>query len=679
MADFDDVIKAIKKTSEDEIKAIDGLKEKPEEKLEKPAKKQMDQVASAASAETARDKTFFQNKQLDVLQEIGKDVKKLIEGKDEKGKDKKDGGFLKGISSLIAGVGAGALGAGLTGLAGGLAAFGLASKLIIAGGLALGSFIASVGAGTWIFGKGAQAFGQGLKDTASGVEELDRVGKKIDNKNLIAIGDGLKKFLESTSSVKSFFGAVITFITGDLPEIADGLEKFNKLDIDKKKMTEAGQGLNAFMSAMGEGSFFGKLMGSISTVIVPDLKNLAAGVKDLSETSKTLELQKFLDMATGIDELNNPLLRLSKTGILANFVGSNALSDIADGVTALNKTEVNRLKEVSTAMGNLDANMFEVVKTGFVANFVGDEALKDISDGVTYVNKTEVDRLGTVATGLTSIIGPLKSMTLIGFGANFVGKDAIKDIADGAKHLATQLGTQEILSQTLLAAKSMGVMKESLSTFTTGNLWNSLKGVGESLLNFISGSNSPIEKIAEVARNSTDLEKGADAINKIGTGLEKLSKMNFDGRTFKLAEFAEDLKNSIPDIEAAINGGEIGGTMGFSKTTIKGLGSTGLKLDTAVENIAKLKSIMGSLSPTPVTVTPNAPNGQNVKTMTVENLRVQVANMMDQRATAGGGSVATNNIVNNTRSDNSKTFTGNAGPMRSQTRTEAAATNSASM
>ena len=34
MADFDDVIKAIKKTSEDEIKAIDGLKEKPEEKLE---------------------------------------------------------------------------------------------------------------------------------------------------------------------------------------------------------------------------------------------------------------------------------------------------------------------------------------------------------------------------------------------------------------------------------------------------------------------------------------------------------------------------------------------------------------------------------------------------------------------------------------------------------------------
>ena len=34
---------------------------------------------------------------------------------------------------------------------------------------------------------------------------------------------------------------------------------FNKLDIDKQKMTDAGQGLNAFMSAMGEGSFFGKL------------------------------------------------------------------------------------------------------------------------------------------------------------------------------------------------------------------------------------------------------------------------------------------------------------------------------------------------------------------------------------------------------------------------------------
>jgi len=137
-------------------------------------------------------------------------------------------------------VGAGALGAGLTGLAGGLAAFGLASKLIIAGGFALGSFIASVGAGTWVFGKGAQAFGQGLKDIGDGVEELERVGKKIDNKNLIAIGDGLKKFLESTTSGKSFFGAVITFITGDLPKIADGLEKLNKLDIDKQRNDQCG-------------------------------------------------------------------------------------------------------------------------------------------------------------------------------------------------------------------------------------------------------------------------------------------------------------------------------------------------------------------------------------------------------------------------------------------------------
>ena len=32
----------------------------------------------------------------------------------------------------------------------------------------------------------------------------------------------------------------------------------------------------------------------------------------------------------------------------------------------------------------------------------------------------------------------------------------------------------------------------------------------------MAGSNSPIEKIAEVARDSTDLEKGANAINNIG-------------------------------------------------------------------------------------------------------------------------------------------------------------------
>ena len=636
MATFDETVEKLNQTTEKLDKAIDKMN--APDPLDK---------EDASEAETRREEDRDRKTNNEYLRVIAESVSGKSRGK--KG-DKNDGGFLKGISSLIGGVGAGTLGAGLTGLAGGLASFGLASKLIIAGGLALGSFIASVGAGTWVFGKGAQAFGQGLKDTASGVEELDRVGSKIDKKNLIAVGDGLKKFLENVASGKAGFGAVITFLTGDLPKIADGLEKLNKLDIDKQKMTEAGQGLNAFMSAMGEGSFFGKLMGTISTVIVPDLKNLASGVKDLSETSKTVELQKFLDMATGIGEINDPLLRLTKTGVLANAVGVNALSDIADGVTALNKTEVNRLKEVSTAMGNLDENMFEIVKTGFVANFVGKGALKDISDGVTHVNKTEVDRLGTVATGLTSIIDPLKSMTLIGFGANFVGKGAIKDIADGAKHLATQLGTQEILNQSLLAAKSMGVMKESLSTFTTGNLWNSLKGVGESLLNFISGSNSPIEKIAEVARNSTDLEKGANAIDKIGTGLEKLSKMNFDGRTFKLTEFAEDLKNSIPDIEAAINGGEIGGTMGFAKTTIKGLGSTDLKLDTAVANVAKLKSVMGSLSPTPVAVTPSGSGGGNdlwqsklLKTLDTLSSQMSGGGTVLNQVNKGGDSVVTTN------------------------------------
>lgn len=642
MATFDETVEKLNQTTEKLDKAIDKMN--APDPLDK-------EDASEAETRREEDKDRKTNNEYlrviaDGISNSGTTVK--VDGK--KGGFGLIGGLLSGIGSAVAGVGLMILGPAMVGLAAGFTALGLASKMITLAGLAIGGFIASVGTGTWIFGQGAKAFGQGLKDTAAGVEELDRVGKKIDNKNLIAVGDGLKKFLESTASMKSFFGSVITFLTGDLPKIADGLEKFNKLDIDKQKMTDAGQGLNAFMSAMGEGSFFGKLMGSISTVIVPDLKNLADGVGKLSDVSKGLDLQKFLDMATGIGELNDPLLRLSKTGFTTNFVGKGALSDIADGVTALNKTEVNRLKEVSTAMGNLDENMFEIVKTGFVANFVGKGALKDISDGVTYVNKTEVDRLGTVATGLTSIIEPLKSMTLIGFGANFVGKGAIKDIADGAKHLATQLGTQEILNQSLLAAKSMGVMKESLSTFTSGNLWNSLKGVGESLLNFISGSNSPIEKIAEVARNSTDLEKGANAIDKIGTGLEKLSKMNFDGRTFKLAEFAEDLKNSIPDIEAAINGGEIGGTMGFAKTTIKGLGSTDLKLDTAVANVAKLKSVMGSLSPTPVAVTPSGSGGGNdlwqsklLKTLDTLSSQMSGGGTVLNQVNKGGDSVVTTN------------------------------------
>jgi len=419
---------------------------------------------------------------------------------------KAKGGIMGAIAAGLGGAGAGILGAGLGVLAGGITALGASLPMAVLAAAAIVAVGAAIGGATWLVGKGAEALGIGLKVVGEGIDGLDEVGKRVKKENLINAAEGLSEFLTRIASFDNLYGAAVVWLTGNLPRVAEGITILNGISVDKERLQAAGEGLNAFMSSMGEGSFFGKVMGSISTLIVPDLKNLAGGVTKLSDASKTIELQKFLDMGTGLAHLQEPLYEFSKSGIASNFVGSEAITDIAKGITALNETEVNRLGIVSAGLLTIDKNMFEVIKTAFLANFVGSNAITDISDGVTYLNKTEVDNMESVAAALTTIKDPLKSITGAGFLANFVGKGAIIDIANGAAHLVKELGTEDILRRTQLAVSSMDMIRPSLANFTTGTLWNSLKGVGAALFDFIAGNDSPITQMKMLAEEAEALE-----------------------------------------------------------------------------------------------------------------------------------------------------------------------------
>ena len=509
------------------------------------------------------------------------------------------GGIMGAIAAGLGGAGAGILGAGLGVLAGGITALGASLPMALAAAAAIVAVGGAIGGATWIVGKGAEALGIGLNVVGEGIDGLDDVGKKVKKENLINAAEGLSEFLTRIADFDNLYGAAVVWLTGNLPRVAEGITILNGISVDKERLQAAGEGLNAFMSSMGEGSFFGKLMGSISTLIVPDLTNLAGGVTKLSDASKTIELQKFLDMGTGLAHLQEPLYEFSKSGIAANFVGSNAIIDIAKGITALNETEVNRLGIVSAGLLTIDKNMFEVIKTAFIANFVGSNAITDISDGVTYLNKTEVDNMENVAAALTTIKDPLKSMTLIGLVGNFVGKGAIIDIANGAAHLVKELGTEDILRRTQLAVSSMDMIRPSLENFTTGTLWNSLKGVGAALFDFISGNESPIQEIKNLAKEADNIEKGANAIGKIAYNLDKIGSLKFDGSNINIKDFSKDLLDSVPAIEAAIMGGKIKGGIFSSDIKYKGLASADIKWSDAAKNI---KTIQAALKVDPVEV-----------------------------------------------------------------------------
>jgi hypothetical protein len=564
------------------------------------------------------------------------------------------GGFGKGLLGI---------GLALKGLAFGLAAF--ANPATAIGGGVLLAFLGGLAGVGWLAGQAAQEIGKGFKEISSGIDALDETGKKVEMDNLVAAGEGLTAFLENVGSLKGIFGAVITFLTGDLVNIADGMNKLNTINVDKEKLIAAGEGLNGFMSAMGEGSFFDKLLGSISTAIAPDMEKLASGVSKLSDVSKTFDLAKFNDMSAGMAAIAAPLAEFGKSGIVANFVGDEALSDIASGITALNNTQVDRLETVAKGIKFLDNDLWEIVKTAFAANFVGENALTDIGDGISYLNKTEVDRLETVGAGLETIktpllnftgIGlaanfvgknalidiadgidslnntqvdrletvgagletiktPLLNFTGIGLAANFVGKNAIIDIADGAKDIMEKIGTDEKVKQAENVAKSLNNMREALSSFTTSQVWNTLASVGTKIIGFLGGDENPIDAILSLSNEADNLSKTATALEKISKALNSFSGISFNTDNMDFEKLAKNLGNTIPLLDKLANGGVSKKIFGANIDFGKGILDPNLKLDQVAEMIKKVRVVLGFED----TKATNVSNGTNNTSTNVSN------------------------------------------------------------
>ena len=142
---------------------------------------------------------------------------------------------------------------------------------------------------------------------------------------------------------------------------------------------------------------------------------------------------------------------------------------------------------------------------------------------------------------------------------------------------------------------ALSVIGQGLSDFAGGKFMASLKDAGTAILGFFGlGSESPFEAILGVAKHADGLEKGADAIERLGFSLDKISKMKFEGGGMGLKDLAEDMLNAIPAIETAINGGTVGEGWISSGTQIKGLASPDIKFDEAVENIKKIRIMVGA-------------------------------------------------------------------------------------
>lgn len=151
--------------------------------------------------------------------------------------------------------------------------------------------------------------------------------------------------------------------------------------------------------------------------------------------------------------------------------------------------------------------------------------------------------------------------------------------------------------------KVMGGISLALAKFAGAKFLDSLSNVASGIMNFLSGSESPIQEMMNVANNADELEKGAGALERIGEALEKISDLNFDGSNLNMESLAEDLLASIPVIEKAIMGGTIDNFGPFNDVEFKGLASPDIKYEEATKRI---KDIQLALNPVAASSAPQA-------------------------------------------------------------------------
>lgn len=513
------------------------------------------------------------------------------------------GGALGGLMGLLAGPGLMLLGGGMTALAAGFTALGVAAPAIVASGVALGTFIAAIGAGTWIFGKGAQEFGQGLEDISEGLKTLDETGKNINFDNLERSGEALQRFLTTVGGggLKGLLGAVTTFFTGDLPKIADGLNELNNINVDEQKVISAGRAAKGFITAMGEGSLWESFKGIVTTAISPSvdtMKDVADGLVTIGKAE--IDMAKIKSAAEAMKILQKPLYDISTSGITANFVGKNAMIDISDGISYLNKTEVSNAQKLADAFTILDKPVFGLITGGLVANFVGKNALTDLADGVAYMIKT-------------------------------AGTDTA---IEGAKKAATALDA----------------MRGSLMSFSGSQLIGSLANAGSAILNFLSGEKSPTQQMLTLADRAKDLTSAATALNDIGKAMSSFGNIKIKKESADFETLAKNISASLPILQGLSQGG-------FPKTgsgVIKmpgwfsgnidvppgGIFDPKLRLDDLVPAMQKVNAALtGTAVPTATAANtvPGGTSGTGGGTTNVTDASTNVAN----------GAPVTNNYVTN--------------------------------
>ena len=354
---------------------------------------------------------------------------------------------------------------------------------------------------------------------------------KVNEKNMTTVATAVNSFLTKLSGDdfwEASKGAIIARLIPGLTGLEKSVTAMSNITVNKENMTTVADSIHAFLTKLSDVGIWTTLKAAITDFVMPSLSGTATAVTALSNA--TVDKQKMLDMAEGLTALTSPLSKFTGVGIKGNFVGSESITDISKGITALNKAEVTNLKTVAEGMKHLDGPFWEIVKTGFVGNFVGDKALTDIAHGITTFNSVPIANIGAVSAAIKTLNKEVWPLVQTGLFANFVGKQALTDLADAVAHSNEKLGDPSQLKAAQTAAKVFGALKGVFSDFAEEGFMAQLTNLGTTIVGwFTSDDTDPLKVMKKYEQlNGEKIDQNIKSVKNAYTQIQTLGGLKFD-------------------------------------------------------------------------------------------------------------------------------------------------------
>ena len=211
----------------------------------------------------------------------------------------------------------------------------------------------------------------------------------------------------------------------------------------------------------------------------------------------------------------------------------------------------------------------------------GQEAISAFTDGQPFAERVKgevetllsIPSLPGVGADTAKFIGV---MTGIGAGlAAFAFGKGAEGVAGGMQGVLSAYTTGEpfaeriknevetLMSIPALADQAGGTEKlktaltdigDALAGFAGNKLLGSLADVGTSVLNFLSGQDSPIEEMLKLADNADDLQKAGTALEAISNAMSSFSNVQSMGEV-DFTGFTKNVATALPIIQGLVQGG----------------------------------------------------------------------------------------------------------------------------